>query len=135
MSAVSRSDGSGGKAYVPRDRNSFRMSFCVVPRSSRGFARWRSATATYSASSHAAVALMVIEVFIFASGMPSKSASMSAMWLIGTPTLPTSPAAIGSSESKPVCVGRSKATLNPVWPLPRFVRKRAFAARGSVCPA
>ena len=99
VSAVSRSDGSGGKMKVPRDRNSLMMSFWVVPRSSVGSAPWRSAAATYSASSQAAVALMVIEVFIFASGMPSKSASMSAMWQIGTPTLPTSPAAIGSSES------------------------------------
>ncbi len=74
-------------------------SFWVVPRSSRWFAPWRSAAATYNASSQAAVALIVIEVFIFASGIWSKSASMSAMWLIGTPTLPTSPVAIGSSES------------------------------------
>ena len=40
-----------------------------------------------------AVALIVIEVFISASGMPSKSAIMSPMWLTGTPTLPTSPRA------------------------------------------
>jgi hypothetical protein len=35
--------------------------------------------------------LIVIEVFIFSSGMASNSASMSSMWQIGTPTLPTSP--------------------------------------------
>ena len=30
-STVSRFDASGGKMYVPRDRYSFKMSFCVVP--------------------------------------------------------------------------------------------------------
>ncbi len=34
MSTISRRLGSGGKMYVPRDRYSFTMSFCVVPRSS-----------------------------------------------------------------------------------------------------
>ena len=52
-----------------------------------------SAAATYSASSQGAVALMVMEVFIFASGIWSKSARMSPRWLTGTPTLPTSPRA------------------------------------------
>ena len=28
---VRSSDGRGGKMYVPRDRYSFTMSFCVVP--------------------------------------------------------------------------------------------------------
>ena len=46
-----------------------------------------------------AVALMVIEVFISASGMPSNSARMSPRWLTGTPTLPTSPRASSSSGS------------------------------------
>ena len=46
-----------------------------------------------------AVALMVIEVFIPASGMPSNSARMSPTWLTGTPTLPTSPRASGWSGS------------------------------------
>ena len=31
MSAMSRIDGPGGNAYVPRARNSLMMSFCVVP--------------------------------------------------------------------------------------------------------
>jgi hypothetical protein len=34
MSTMSRREGSGGKMYVPRDKYSFTMSFCVVPRSS-----------------------------------------------------------------------------------------------------
>ena len=75
------------------------MSFCVVPVS---FARTSStsrpsvsacsrATETYSASSHMAGALIVIDVFASASGMPSKSRRMSPMCDTGTPTLPTSP--------------------------------------------
>ena len=75
------------------------MSFCVVPRSWRGSAPRRSATAMYSDRSHAAVALIVMEVFIFSRGISAKRASMSARWHTGTPTLPTSPAAIESSES------------------------------------
>ena len=47
----------------------------------------------YSASSHAAVALIVIDVFIASSGMPSMSVCIAALWAIGTPTLPTSPRA------------------------------------------
>ncbi len=31
MSAISRIDGPGGNAYVPRERNSLMMSFWVVP--------------------------------------------------------------------------------------------------------
>ena len=44
-------------------------------------------------------ALIVIEVLASASGMPSNSVRMSPMWLIGTPTLPTSPCASSSSGS------------------------------------
>jgi hypothetical protein len=46
-----------------------------------------------------AVALIVIEVFMSAIGMPSKTVRMSPMCEIGTPTLPTSPRAIRWSES------------------------------------
>ena len=35
---------------------------------------------------------------------------------MATPTLPTSPSARGWSESKPICVGRSKAHDSPVCP-------------------
>ena len=64
MSAVRRSEAAGGKMYVPRDRYSFTKSFCVVPCSSLRSTPCSSATAMYSASSHGAVALIVIEVFI-----------------------------------------------------------------------
>jgi hypothetical protein len=73
-------------------------------------------------SSHIAVALIVIEVFISPSGMPSNRARISPRCGTGTPTLPTSPWASGSSGSYPVWVGRSNATERPVWPFARFVR-------------
>ena len=57
------------------------------------------ATAMYMASNTVAGALMVIDVDTLSSGMPSKSLSMSSSEDMATPTLPTSPAASGSSES------------------------------------
>ena len=45
-STVSRRLGWGGKMYVPRDRYSFMMSFCVVPRSSCGSTPCSPALAT-----------------------------------------------------------------------------------------
>ena len=54
---------------------------------------------------------------------------------MGTPTFPTSPRAISASESYPVCVGRSNATDNPVWPFDRFVLNRALVAAGVANPA
>ena len=68
------------------------MSFCVVPWSD--VARRRRSPRRPScrgASSQAAVALIVIDVFISSSGMPSSSVCMSPLWAIETPTLPTSP--------------------------------------------
>ncbi len=53
----------------------------------------------YSASSHIAVELMVMDVFISASGIPSNSRRMSPRCVSGTPTLPTSPRAITESGS------------------------------------
>ena len=75
------------------------MSFCVVPWSAEGSTPCSSAATTYRASSQAAVALMVIDVFISSSGMPSISAAMSPRWATGTPTLPTSPRASSWSAS------------------------------------
>ena len=46
VSVVSRSDGPGGKTYVPRERYSFTMSFCVVPASAVRSAPCSSATVT-----------------------------------------------------------------------------------------
>ncbi len=53
----------------------------------------------YMASRTAAGALIVIEVDTWSRGMPSNSRSMSSSDEMATPTLPTSPAAIGWSES------------------------------------
>ncbi len=47
----------------------------------------------------AAGALIVIDVETVSSGIPSKSSCMSSIESIATPTLPTSPCAISSSES------------------------------------
>jgi hypothetical protein len=102
------------------------MSFWVVPVRAARSAPCSSATAAYSARSHTAVALIVIEVFMSWTGIPSRSVRMSPRWEIGTPTRPTSPVASGSSESYPHWVGRSKATDSPVCPLARLALKRSL---------
>ncbi len=96
--------------------NSFRMSFWMVPRSAVHGTPCRSATTRYIASSIGAGELIVIEVDTAPRSMPSKSASMSASDTTLTPHLPTSPSASGWSGSRPISVGRSKATLRPVPP-------------------
>ncbi len=60
---------------------------------------------------------------------------MSAIESMATPTLPTSPSARGWSESKPICVGRSKAHDRPVWPWWRRNLKRALVASAVPNPA
>ena len=75
------------------------MSFCVVPVSRAMSAPCSSATTWYSASSHMAVALIVIEVLVCSSGMPSNRARMSPRCPTGTPTRPTSPRASTWSAS------------------------------------
>src|SRR3990172_5099207 len=93
---------------------SLRMSFWIVPRSWRVSTPWRLATAIYMASRIDAGALMVIEVDTRSRGISRNRVSMSSSEEIDTPTLPTSPRAMGSSASYPICVGRSKATERPV---------------------
>ncbi|RAO57299.1 hypothetical protein PSN01_03128 [Micromonospora saelicesensis] len=111
------------------------MSFWVVPAQRARSAPCSSPTVPYRASSHIAGALMVIEVFVSASGRPSKSARMSPRWATGTPTRPTSPEASSWSGSYPVWVGRSKATDRPVCPFARLRRKRALVAAADEWPA
>jgi hypothetical protein len=60
---------------------------------------------------------------------------MSASESIATPTRPTSPAALVSSESKPIWVGRSSATEKPVSPASSRARKRALVWAGVPKPA
>ena len=64
----------------------------------------------------AAVELMVMEVETWSREISRKRTRMSASESTATPTLPTSPMAMGWSESYPIWVGRSKATDNPVVP-------------------
>jgi hypothetical protein len=81
---------------------SFRMSFWIVPLIVARSIPRSSATTTYIASSVAAVALIVIDVDTWSSGMPSSSKCMSSTLSIATPARPTSPSARGESESRPI---------------------------------
>ena len=91
--------------------------------------------AKYMAMRIAAAPLMVSETVIFFRSMPSKAISKSRRVSIDMPTRPISPSASGSSESSPICVGRSKATLSPVWPLAIRYLKRWLVSAGLPKPA
>src|SRR5690348_3420154 len=78
MSVMIRIDGRGGKMYSFCAMNSFRMSFWMVPDSVSQLAPCFSATTRYIAKIIAAGELIVIEVVMSPTAMPSKSASMSA---------------------------------------------------------
>ncbi len=95
---------------------SFRMSVCSVPSSVFHGAPCFSAAARKNANSTVAGPLMVIDVEMSPSGIPSKSDSKSASESVATPHRPTSPSERGSSESRPINVGMSKATERPPWP-------------------
>ncbi len=116
MSVISRIDGRGGKMNSFWAMNSFRMSFWMVPEMVFQSAPCCAATARYIAKIIGAGELMVIDVVMSPRAMPSKSRSMSASEVMLTPHLPTSPSDSGWSGSRPISVGRSKATLNPVPP-------------------
>ena len=115
-SAVNCRAASTGKSQVPRAMYSFRGSFCSVPRSCASGTPCFAPTAIYMARIGAEVVLMVKLVLTLSRGMPSNRSSMSASESMATPTRPTSSPTLGSSESKPICVGKSKATLRPVMP-------------------
>ena len=78
---------------------SLRMSFWMVPVSLVRETPCSSPTTIYIASRIAAVALIVIEVETRSSGIPSNNAARSSTVSIATPTRPTSPEAMGWSES------------------------------------
>ena len=101
---------------------SLKMSVCSVPLRVRGSTPWRSAATTYMQKIGTAGPLMVIDVVTSPSGMPVKSTSRSATLSIATPQCPTSPSARGSSESRPIRVGMSKATDSPPPPSRRIIR-------------
>ncbi len=81
------------------------------------------------------MALMVMEVDTSPSGIPWKRAARSSKESMATPTRPTSPRAMGWSESYPICVGRSKATERPVVPCSRRYRYRRFVSSAVPKPA
>src|SRR5213594_4277255 len=75
-STTRRIDGAGGKMNSFWAMNSLRMSFCKVPPSLEAGTPCFSATAMYMHSKMAAGELMVIEVVMSPSGIPSKSVSI-----------------------------------------------------------
>ncbi len=64
---------------------------------------------------------IVMDVVTCSSGMSRNSTSMSAAESMATPQWPTSPSERGSSESRPIRVGMSKATESPPPPLARII--------------
>src|SRR5262245_35301485 len=78
----------------------------------------------------AAMPLIVSDTLTRSSGMPAKAASMSARVSMAMPTRPTSPSARGSSESRPSCVGKSKATFSASWPWAIRYLKRPLVSSG-----
>ena len=80
-------------------------------------APWRFAKAIYNANKIKPDALIVMDVLTVSKLIPLNNRSISSMVSTATPTFPTSPLAIASSLSYPICVGKSKATLNPFTPL------------------
>ncbi len=91
MSVISRIDSRGGKMYSFCAMNSLRMSFWIVPDSFFQSAPCFSATTRYIAKIIGAGELIVIDVVIPPSEIPSKSRSMSASDMTLTPHLPVSP--------------------------------------------
>ena len=120
---------------VPRATYSLSTSFCAVPETFSRGTPCLSATATYIATRIGAGALIVMDVETLSRGMPSNTVSMSASESIATPTWPTSPAARSSSESRPICVGRSKAAERPGWPCESRNLNRSLVASGVPNPA
>jgi hypothetical protein len=88
----------------------------MVPRRRLVSTPCRFATAIYIANRTAAGALIVILVETRSKGIFLNRISISRIEDMDTPTFPTSPVAMGSSASYPICVGKSKATERPVCP-------------------
>ena len=120
---------------VPRAMYSLSTSFCTVPVSLSRGTPCSSPTTTYIASRMAAVALIVIEVDTRSSGISRNRSARSSTVSMATPTRPTSPCAIGWSESYPICVGRSNAVDSPICPAARSWRKRWFVSCAVPKPA
>ena len=116
VSRTRRIDWRGGKTNSFCAWYSFKMSFCNVPpnftRGTPAFSAW----ATNIAKRTAAGELIVIEVVMPPRSISAKRSRMSAKVSIATPHRPTSPNDMGSSESKPINVGMSKAVDRPSPP-------------------
>ncbi len=108
--------GWGGNSHSFWAMYSLWMSVCSVPPSWSRPNPWRSAATAYIANSTTAGPLMVIEVVMSPSGRPWNRRSTSSRVSTATPQWPTSPRLSGSSESRPISVGMSKATDRPCWP-------------------
>ena len=78
---------------------SLRMSACTVPDRRLRSSPRLSASATYIERRIQADGLMVMDTEIFSRSTPAKSASMSSRVSTATPSRPTSPMDLGSSES------------------------------------
>ena len=130
-STTTRIDGRGGKMYSFWAWYSFSMSFCKVPPRARRDVPALSPACTYMASTMAAGELIVIEVVMAPRSISANRSSMSAKVSTATPQRPTSPSLCGSSESRPMRVGRSKATDSPPPPDRRSSRKRTSCPRPS----
>ncbi len=70
-----------------------------------------------------------------ARSIPPKRSSMSTRVSTATPARPTSPSDSGSSESRPISVGRSKAVESPSPPARRISLNRALVSSGVPKPA
>ena len=81
----------------------------------------RSAATTYMQKIGTAGPEMVIDVVTVPRSIPSNSTSMSIAESMATPQCPTSPRHRGSSESRPISVGMSKATLSPPPPASKII--------------
>ena len=99
LSVISLSEGFGGNIHSFWAIYSFKISFCIVPPNFSAAIPLFSAILTYIARMIAAGAFIVIETVTSSRGIPSKRISISAMVSIATPHLPTSPTALGLSES------------------------------------
>lgn len=113
--------GSGWKSHSFCAMYSLKMSVWSVPLSTPGSTPCRSAATRYMQKTGTAGPLIVIEVVTSPRGMSPKRTSMSAAESMATPQWPTSPSARGSSESRPMSVGMSKATLRPPPPAARII--------------
>ena len=113
---------------------SFSMSFWRVPPRAGASVPALSAAGTYMAKHMAAGELIVIDVVVAPRSMPAKRSSASARVSTATPHRPTSPSRQGSSESRPIRVGRSKATDSPSPPGPQELAEADVGVLGRAEP-